>query len=316
MRLTAARRRQRRPRRGTFERGAQHVDGLGAQLVQRPVAVDALAQVDLGHAVRAQGPAPRRRAARARRRSRGRSRPSRRPSGGGGLAGQWLADVRELGEEQLEHGACHELGDAAAPGRLAVERTRVEALDQHRALADEQRPEQPAHEGAAWCWRRRRRGTRSRRPPPHRARPPWRRPCRRCRLAPPRRWPPLPGLCGRVVDRPVVDHDAPRRPARLPPCRRQEGLDHGPHDRSDGRALVPGRDADRDRAPGALLGRGHHGDREVPVGEGVGHAPIQPGTPRRRRRRAGRRRRLADDAKAWPTTPARGATMEHIIQSD
>ena len=39
-------------RRGdALERGPQDVDGLGPQLVQGPVAVDALAQVDLGQAV-------------------------------------------------------------------------------------------------------------------------------------------------------------------------------------------------------------------------------------------------------------------------
>src|SRR5580698_3286901 len=37
-----------------FECRPQHVDRLGAQLVQRPVAVDALAQVDLGQPVRAE----------------------------------------------------------------------------------------------------------------------------------------------------------------------------------------------------------------------------------------------------------------------
>ena len=40
--------------RDPLERGPQHVDGLGAQLVQRAVAVDALTQVDLGQAVRAE----------------------------------------------------------------------------------------------------------------------------------------------------------------------------------------------------------------------------------------------------------------------
>ena len=44
---------RRRSRRGAFERGAQDVDGLWSQLVQGPVAVDALAQIDLG-----QGPGP------------------------------------------------------------------------------------------------------------------------------------------------------------------------------------------------------------------------------------------------------------------
>ena len=39
-------------RRGdAFEGRPQHVDRLGAQLVQRPVAVDALAEVDLGQAI-------------------------------------------------------------------------------------------------------------------------------------------------------------------------------------------------------------------------------------------------------------------------
>src|SRR5580692_7631151 len=38
--------------RDPFERGPQHVDRLGAQLLERPVAVDAFAEVDLGQAVR------------------------------------------------------------------------------------------------------------------------------------------------------------------------------------------------------------------------------------------------------------------------
>src|ERR1700729_2302455 len=42
----------RQRRRGdALERGPQHVDRLGAQLVQGPVAVDALTEVDLGQAV-------------------------------------------------------------------------------------------------------------------------------------------------------------------------------------------------------------------------------------------------------------------------
>src|SRR5580704_3530042 len=39
---------------GAFERGAQHVDGLRPQLVQGPVAMDALAEVHLGQAVGAE----------------------------------------------------------------------------------------------------------------------------------------------------------------------------------------------------------------------------------------------------------------------
>ena len=56
-----ARSRLRRPGAGdALEGGPQHVDGLRPQLVQRPVAVDALAQVDLGQAVGRRAAAPRR----------------------------------------------------------------------------------------------------------------------------------------------------------------------------------------------------------------------------------------------------------------
>src|ERR1700693_3264596 len=53
--LTAPSRPARQRGRGDpLERSPEDVDGLGAQLVQGPVAVDALAEVDLGQAVRPQ----------------------------------------------------------------------------------------------------------------------------------------------------------------------------------------------------------------------------------------------------------------------
>ena len=84
------------------------------------------------------------------------------------LAGQRLAHPGELGEEQLEHGPGHELGDPAAAGGLAVQRAGVEALDQRDVVGGEQRPEQPGDEGRVSCWPRRRRG----RPRRRRSRPP------------------------------------------------------------------------------------------------------------------------------------------------
>ena len=125
----------------------QHVDRLGAQLVQRPVAVDALAQVDLGQAVGSEllghvdqqaeldpvaageaelleDPAVRRR-----------------------LAGQGLAHPGELREEQLEHGSGHQLGDPPAAGGVAVQRPGVEPLHQCHVVGREQRSEQAGHEG-------------------------------------------------------------------------------------------------------------------------------------------------------------------------
>ena len=55
------------------------------------------------------------------------------------LAGQGLAHPGELGEEQLEHGPGHQLGDPAAAGGVAVQRPRVEALDQRDVLGRQQR---------------------------------------------------------------------------------------------------------------------------------------------------------------------------------
>ena len=109
-------------------------------------------------------------------------------------------------------------------------------------------PEQPGDEGRAWCWPRRRRG---------------RRRCRRSRRpsAAAMAWPLPPAPPG------PAHHAAPRRrgpgsavssgepssstmtssTSPLPAVGGQEGLDHRPHHRAHGRALVAGRDAHRDR---------------------------------------------------------------------
>ena len=95
----------------------EHVDGLGAQFVQGPVAVDALAQVDLGQDAGAdvgghvdqQGDLDAVAV--------GEPDLLEHPPVGRRLPGQRLADLGELGEEQLEHRPGHQLGHPAAPGR-------------------------------------------------------------------------------------------------------------------------------------------------------------------------------------------------------
>ena len=103
-----------------LECGPQDVDGLGPQLVQRPVPVDALAQVDLGQAAGAellrhvdQQPELDPVAA-------GEAELLEDPAVGRRLAGQGLAHPGELGVEEFEHGSRHQFGDPAAPGGVAV----------------------------------------------------------------------------------------------------------------------------------------------------------------------------------------------------
>ena len=113
-----------------LEGGPQHVDGLGPQLVQRPVAVDALAEVDLGQAV---GPELLRHVdqqAELDAVAAGEAQLLEDPAVGRRLAGQGLAHPGQLGEEELEHGTGHQLGDPAAAGGVAVQRPGVEALDE------------------------------------------------------------------------------------------------------------------------------------------------------------------------------------------
>ena len=256
-----------------LERGPQHVDRLGAQLVQGPVAVDAFAQVDLGQALGPQAlghvdeqpqldaVAP------------GEAELLEDPAVGRRLAGQRLAHPGELGEEQLEHGAGHQLGDPAAAGGLAVQGAGVEALDQGHVVGGQQRPEQPGDECRGRVGhvgveeddevaRRRRRGPR-----------PWPGPCPR-RPAGPRHHPcpGVGGVGGRVVARPVVEHDHLVDQA-VAPVLGQERLDHRPHDRSHRRGLVAGRDAHRHGPLRAHLGRQDPLGREVPVLIGAHHAP-------------------------------------------
>ena len=100
-----------------LEGGPQDVDGLGPQLVERPVAVDALAEVDLGQAV---GPELLRHVDQQPELDPvavGEAHLLEDPAVGRRLAGQGLAHPGQLGEEQLEHGAGHQLGDPPAAGR-------------------------------------------------------------------------------------------------------------------------------------------------------------------------------------------------------
>ena len=130
-----------------FERGPQHVDGLGPQLVQRPVAVDALAQVDLGQAVGPQALGDVDQQAELDPVAGGEAELLEDPAVGRRLAGQGLAHPGELGEEQLEHRAGDQFGDPPAAGRVTVQRAGVEALHERHVLGGEQRPEQPGDEG-------------------------------------------------------------------------------------------------------------------------------------------------------------------------
>src|ERR1700722_1360712 len=121
------------------EGGAQDVGGLGTELVERPVAMDAHAQVHLGQ----------------------RARPDVRghvdeeaelhPVAVGepdlledatwrrGLPGQRLAHLGQLGEEQLNPRPGHQLGDAAPAGGITVERAGVEALHQGEVVEEHER---------------------------------------------------------------------------------------------------------------------------------------------------------------------------------
>ena len=254
-----------------LERGPQHVDRLGTQLVQRPVAVDALTEVDLGQAVRPEllrhvDQQPELDAVPV-----GESELLEDPAVRRGLAGQRLAHPGELGVEELEDGTRHQLGDPSAARRVAVQRPRVEALDEGHVVGGEQRPEQPGDEGgcrvghvgievgddvAARGRQRRCHGlalAAGAAGPGHHDRPG------------------VTGLLGGVVERPVVEHDDLVHQA-VAPVPGQERLDDGPHDRTHGRALVPGRDADRDGPAGPRLGLEHGADGEVPVVIGVRHA--------------------------------------------
>ena len=193
------------------------------------------------------------------------------PAMGGGLAGQWLAHVGQLREQELEHRARHQLGHAPAAGRVVVQRPRVEALHQRDVVGRQERAEEARDEG--------RRGVRHvgveighdvarRRVQGGGHGLPLAAGADRTADHP---GPGLAGPDGRVVRRPVVEHDdLVDEPVAAVPG--QEGLDHRPDHRADRRALVAGGDADRDGAAGAGLGLEDQVRREVPVVEGACHA--------------------------------------------
>ena len=130
-----------------LERGTQHVDRLRPQLVQGPVAVDALAQVDLRQAVGAEGLGDVDQQAELDAVATGEAELLEDPAVRRGLPGQRLAHPGQVGEEQFEHGSCHELGDPAASCRVTVQRSGVEALDEGDVVGGQQRAEQPGDEG-------------------------------------------------------------------------------------------------------------------------------------------------------------------------
>ena len=254
-----------------LERRPQHVDRLGAQLVQGPVAVDAFAEVDLGERIRSEMLRHVDQKAELHPVAAGEAQLLEDPAVRRRLAGQRLAHPRELGEEQLEHGPGHQLGDPAAAGGVTVQRPRVEALDQRDMVGGQQRAEEPGHEGRGRVGDVRvqegddvtRRGRQRRR---HRL----------ALAAVPtgsghHGRPGVAGLLGGVVERAVIEHDdLVDQP--VAPVPGQEGLHHRPHDRPHRRALVAGRDAHRDCPPGPGLGLEHRAGGEVPVVIGLGHA--------------------------------------------
>ena len=82
------------------------------------------------------------------------------PAVGRRLAGQGLAYPEQLGEEELEHGTGHQLGDPSAPGGVAVQRPRVIALDQRDMLGRGEAVRAAPSRRPGSCWPRRRRGRR------------------------------------------------------------------------------------------------------------------------------------------------------------
>ncbi len=233
--------------------------------------MDALAEVDLGQAVHAEvlgqvDEQPELDAVAA-----GEAELLEDPAVGRRLAGQRLAHPRELGEEELEHGAGHELGDPPATRRIPVERAGVVALDQGHVVGGEQRAQQSGHEGGGRVGHV---GIQERDDVPGGG---GQRSGHRLALAPGTAGPGHdagPGaerLRGGVVERAVVEHDHLVHQA-VAAVLAEEGLDHGPDDRAHRRALVPGRDADRHRPAGVSLGLQDQASGEVTVVIGVRHA--------------------------------------------
>ena len=64
----------------------------------------------------------------------------------GVLAGQWLHEARELGEQRRDEWARHELGHASAAVRLIVQRSSVEPLDERDVGLRQEWTEQRGHE--------------------------------------------------------------------------------------------------------------------------------------------------------------------------
>ncbi len=239
--------------------------------MQRTVAVDALAQVDLGEAVGSEllgdvdqqpeldsvaggetelleDPAVRRR-----------------------LARQGLAHPGELREEQLEHRTRHQLGDPPAARGVAVQRPGVEPLHEGHVVGGEQRSEQAGHEGrcrvghvrieegddvAGGGGQRRGHGLAL---------------AAGAAGAGHHRCPSVAGVLGGVVERAVVEHDH-FVDQSVPPVPGQEGLDDRPDHRAHRGSLVTGGDAHRHRRPGPCLGLEHRSRGEVTVVIGVWHA--------------------------------------------
>ena len=204
------------------------------------------------------------------------------PPRGCGLARQRLTDHRQGGEQQVDDGPGHELGDTPSAVGVPVERALVEALDHGDGVIGQQWPEQPRHEvgpevgdipvyeceqvalgftkghphGLALASARRVAGDDS-----------------------------CPGASGDLpgaVGRPVVDHDNLVHERDAAPGSGQLG-DDGSHDGADGGRFIARRDAHRDGAPVLGCGQGVRIEGAVRVGgplitvrRRLGHSTIIP----------------------------------------
>ena len=136
---------------GPRQGGAHHVGGLGPQLGQRSVAVDAHPQVDLGDVVHAEAVGHVDQQTELDPVAGGEPGLVEHGAGGGGLARQGLAHARQMREEQVDDGPGHELGHPPPARRRAVQRALVEALHEHHvgpAVVEghQERAEEAGHE--------------------------------------------------------------------------------------------------------------------------------------------------------------------------
>ena len=131
-------------RRARARARGQDVGGLGPELGQGPVPVDPDPEVDLGDRLHPEERGHVDQQGQLDGVAVGQPALLEHPPGGGGLAGQGLLDAGQVGEEQVDDGSGHELGDPAAPVGRAVEGPLVVPLDQGHRVVHQQGPEQAA----------------------------------------------------------------------------------------------------------------------------------------------------------------------------